>query len=465
MRIGRGLALAVVALLVAGACSGDDTTQAADSTDTDSDVVAVADTASDDAPPEEEAEKEETAADEEDETDSDDSTAELPLAGTVGPGVYTTDLIGTPVTFDLDRDWEVQSTSPGVFVMKDPERSSSEVEVVLVMRVDSFAGPDEADALPGNPSYTGDPNDIDAWVDATGGGVIVEASDNRTISNASAEVRDLKLDESGSGGLTEICGPGPDERCFFVAATRTETVPFFIVRTGEYYRMWLIDQGDEEPILVSAHAEADDPGWLDDRAEALVAGLTLGDPAPHPVAPIEGNAWEAGQLSTVPAGEATFPAMGGVSMTLPEELFVNQADSCLGIEANAPDDDSPSYPPTVWVGRSDSYGLEAGSLTSVEDVLDLYEPAERPQPTGESLTALGEELAGYRVTGVGDPLFENMIACGGNFTLRFGPEAEVFLAETDEGVLFLAAEAATEEEMVDARALLDQIAPTLAFSN
>ncbi len=463
MSIGRGLALATAALLVAGACSGDDTTQAADSTDTDSDVVAVADTASDDAPPEEEAEEEETAADEEDETDSDDSTAELPLAGVVGPGVYTTDLIGTPVTLDLDRDWEVASTSPGVFVMEDPERSSPEAEVILVMRVDSFAGSDNVDALPNGPSYTGDPNDIDAWVDATGGGVIVEASDNRTISDASAEVRDLKLDESGSGGLPDGCGPGPDDRCFFVAATRTETVPFFIVRTGEYYRMWLIDQGDEEPILVSAHAPADDPEWLDDRAEALVAGLTLGDPAPHPVAPIEGNAWEAGHPSVVPAGEATFPAMGGVTMTLPEEHFVIQGGGCLGVESNY-DGESP-FPPTVWVGRSASYGLESGSLTSVEDVLDLYEPADRPQPTGESLTALGEELPGYRVTGVGDPLLENMIDCGGNFTLRFGPEAEVFLAETDEGVLFIAADAFTEDELVDARALLDQIVPTLAFSN
>ncbi len=451
----KGLAFATATLLVAGACSSDNTAQSDEQASGDA-VYA------DDTSTEEETDTTTEDTDSEEQASSDEPAAELPAEGPAGPGVYATDVLGTPVTLDLDQEWLVAATSPGAMVLTDPDAASPEAEVILVMRVDSFAGPDEVAAEPTGVSFSGDPNDIDAWIDATDE-ILVEASESRSVGDATAQFRDFKLDETGSGGLPGGCGPGPDDRCFFAAATRTEVLPYFIVRTGEHYRMWLIDQGDEDPILVSAHAQADDPGWLDDRAEPFVAGITLGDPAPHPVAPIEGNAWEAGAPSVVPAGEATFPAMGGVTLTLPEEQFVLQGRECLGVQL-AYEGDSPLVP-TVWIGRSNSYGLGTGSLTSVEDVLDLYEPEVRPEPTGESLTAFGEELTGYRATGVERPEIESMVDCGSNLSILFGPESEVFMADTDEGVLFVAADGFTEDEMADARVMLDEIAPTLAFSS
>lgn len=461
MRNRKGVAFVAAWLLLAAACSGDsDETQADSDADTvaaegDSGSVDDAGEASDDQQPE-------PADDSDSEGVEEEDAVALPAEGPVGAGVYSSDLMGTPITLDFDRDWVVAVGAPGSMVFADPESESPEAEVILVVRVDSFPGPAEADAEPQGQSFTGDPNDIDGWIDATGG-LITEASDSVSVGDASAEVRDLKLDEAGDGGLPGGCGPGPDDRCFFVAATRSEAVPFFIVRTGEYYRMWLIDQGDEDPILVSAHARADNPGWLDDRAEAFVAGLTLGDTAPHPVALIEGNAWEAGAPSVVPAGEATFPALGGVSMTLPAEYFVKQAGDCLAVELDY-EGESP-FAPNVQIVRSNSFGMEIGGLTSIEDVLDLYGDEFRPQPTGETITALGEELEGYRVDGADEPELSRMIDCGANQEVIFGPQAEVFMLEADEGILIVAADAFTEDEMADARALLDQIAPTLEFSS
>ncbi len=100
------MALATAGLLLAGACSGVDGTQAAD--------------------PEERA-------------DPDDSTAELPTSGAVSTGVNTTDLIRLPITLDLERDWNVAASSPLVLVLSDPESSLPEAEVILEMRVDSLA--------------------------------------------------------------------------------------------------------------------------------------------------------------------------------------------------------------------------------------------------------------------------------------------------------------------------------------
>ncbi len=471
MTIKKVLPVLCALALLAGACGGG--SNEADGGEDTSEQVAEAST-NDQETDEEPAEDQSTttAADE----PSDDATAETQPLDIGGPplaaGAYTTELMGTPLTLDLDREWVVPVGDPGAMVFVDPETETDTAETILVTRMNSMAGAADADVEPKGPTMSGPSNDLGAWVEALEE-VVAVGPEESEISGYSTMSYDVSLDPDGTRSIPGGCGPTPEDRCLFVGGTGSQTVAFFIVRTTEVYRMWMIDQGDEDPILVTAIASEDNVAWLDDRAEAFVAGMTIGEVAPHPVALPEGDVWEAGFSSVVPAGDVFVPALGGLNMTLPYETFVFQDNNCLTVDSDTPAEDAPFHPSvSITLASLLGFGPTMVSVDSVEDVIAIAREGETFEPNGETITVFGVELEGYDMRGIaeGPPAPEESISCspadgsGSNAHFYPGPNATVYMGPYEGGVLMVTAEAFTEEDLPAAEQLLDQLLPTLALA-
>ena len=112
-------------------------------------------------------------------------------------------------------------------------------------------------------------------------------------------------------------------------------------------------------------------------------------------------------------------------------------------------------------------------LSTIEEYLALYGNEPAPQPTGETLSFFGEELAAYEVEGAftsGPPNADSWLNCASGssvasdltfITASFGTE---FLAETDDGPLAAGFGAFTADEAELTSAFFDEVFPTIAAS-
>ena len=457
----RFLISLVLAAALFAACAGDD-----DSGNGDAEGGAPPLPEADEADGGDSGEEAEGEDDADDEDDSEDAAVELTFGGPVEPGVYTTDILGTTLDLGLAESWIAAAGGTAGAVFVDPETETETSELMLVARVNALPTDEQVTTEPEGISYDGDPNDIDAWIDAVGELIIGERSET-TVGGRDAEVIDIRVDPDGVNSVPGGCG-STDDRCFFVASTGGDALFAFIVRTTEVYRMWLIEQGDEDPVMVLGIADENAPEWLDERADPFVDGLAFGEPAPHPVPPLDGPAWEAGFTATVPPGVQSFPVLDGIQLELPEEHFILQQDNCMLIQSSF-ETDSP-FPPTAFITRTPSAGFNQVTIVeSVDDFVGLYgdEPI---SATGETLNVLGVELERHRLDGafVVEPPGDIVnFRCGdtpeenGNFGFTPGGFGDVYLGELDGGVLAVGFSGFAEDEEPAAQELFDFIQPTI----
>lgn len=407
-----------------------------------------------------------------DDIDAAANAVELEIGGPIGPGTYTTDLLGTQLTMEVDGDWIVPAGDPGGIVVVAAETTTPTSETLLLTRMSSFAGESDLDVEPSGLALSGASTDIDGWLAA--GDFTITNESTAMLGDSEARVFDLVVNRDGDRTLPGGCGPTPDDLCVFVGGTSGEALRFYIVRTSEVYRMWYVEQegpdGALDPILITAIAAEGNEAFLDDAA-SIVESVRLDEPTPHPVAPIEGPLWEAGVASDVPAGEVTVPALGGLTFTMSEDRFVLQEQNFIGIHASAPTE-SP-IPPTMIVALVSELPTDLGQVATVADALAVFEsePTTTITEIDETIEAFGVTLQGYEVAGSVQNApttgFSSARSGGSsNFVFLPGPIATVFLGDApDGGVYLMSYDAFAEDEVPLAKAIFDEVLPTLELAN
>jgi hypothetical protein len=394
-------------------------------------------------------------------------SAPLPIGGPVEPGTYRTDLMGTEVGLTLDDTWELPIGEPGAFVLISQNQLGPTSEAVLLIRPSGLADPAEAASEMMQPTMSGPPDDVDAWL-AAAGELTVTRDETTTVAGVPARVIDLVVDPAGSASVPGGCGD-PTNRCFQLASTGTSWLPHLVVRTTESYRLWFVDQGNLAPILIFAVAQEGNEAWFAE-ADALVEGLAFGEPAPHPAPPPDGPPWEAGFSGVVPAGVVVVPALDGIGFEMSEDRFIEQDQNLIAIisteESMAP------IPPLMLIGLATERGPEPGTIMDAADFVAMVELSSTVTPLGDTIEVFGKTFQGYQV--IEDPSASQQVLASAarpgevsNFLWIPGPYSVMYVADAagfasyDYGALVLSYDAIDETELPAAKAVFDEVIETL----
>ena len=166
----------------------------------------------------------------------------------LGPGEHSTDQLGTEVTFRLDETWGVPVSEPGSLVLQTYDPPVPFTRAVLMLREVELEGAGDLTV------------DIDGFLRTA---PTVEATNQRdvTVGGADATVVDLTATQ---------------EEPLLLSGVGT-----IVLRPTEIARLWVVDQGDQLPIVLFAPVGVDDTEWLA-TADDVVDSIDLGEPAALP---------------------------------------------------------------------------------------------------------------------------------------------------------------------------------------
>jgi len=445
-------AIVAVCLLAATACSSDGdeaTSESAPSTAVDEPVS----TEPPETTPSTDAPTTDAPATTEPEADESPSPDEVPLLDfefqPVPAGQYRVETIGAPFLIDIPDGWFVQPNSFGHFVLTDPESGGPGDRDIVMIRPSNLADP----AQPGAPieeqlALDWPLDDINAWLDALIPGVVDGEPVDTTIGGLDAVQFDVAVTDEVE------CG---EEFCVAFATNREVNSMWFDPPTG--YRVWWIDGGDEAPIAINI-GDGSDPEFTQ-RAQAVLDTVTFEPVGPNPI-PSEGNLWELGIPSDVPAGTVTLPVGPGVTFEMSEPHFIFQRDEFFsGVLLEAPGEADIFFTDQAFDGEP---------LATVDDVLSALER----DPDLTAAVVGTREVSGYEATEV---TFASSLANGPDRpppTFRRSgepedvgwlapPDGTLWFMETPDGITMISAEWFEPAAMEPARALAAEILDSIVI--
>jgi hypothetical protein len=237
----------------------------------------------------------------------------------------------------------------------------------------------------------------------------------------------------------------------------------FGLESEELYRIWVIPQGDFDPIVAVAAVEAS-AGWGDfgDQVDGIIESVELGEP--QPVGSTE-NIWEDGWDWFVPAGVVQFPILGGVEFEMPDEYFVRQTNNWSYIDMV--DEEFDIFPPNVEIAGA-LQAIDGSPIESAEQLADLMvERANATRlPDGE---IAGRPATVVEMLGVQPniPIFRHVALPDGAephlaawFTQDY---VQLWAVDTDNGVLIVTAEADSAEALDVALGLHETVRESLVI--
>ncbi|NNE11896.1 MAG: hypothetical protein HKN41_06565 [Ilumatobacter sp.] len=368
------------------------------------------------------------------------------------PGTYTTDATYTPLTFELSEPMRLLVERPTFMVLVDHTAQDLwSVPIIHVIRPRALTDP--ATTADGPPEWPGTVEawDFDAWF-AAHPGIEVERSD--VVVGGVESVRyDLSFPDPTGVGWQCM------ERAHCVALVIDFGGPFDL-HTSDPTRMWVIPQDEHAPIVIHA-AIGDGEQWGDfgDHVDAIVASLELGETEPVDIAD---QPWAFGLPATVPGGTVEFPILGGVRFDLPGEHFVQQERGWSLI--NVPGDYD-FFPPNVEIATA-RQAFDFTPIESAEQLADVLvtEAGAVRRPDDE---LLGRPAVVVEMLGVqpGIPVFRHAALpddAHPDVAVWYTQDyVELWAADTDDGVLFVTAEAANPEELAIALELHEHVRNSL----
>jgi len=217
-------------------------------------------------------------------------------------GSHRVDSLGTPFSFVAPESMFVQFNFTGFVVLTHAASRGPDDRDIVMMRVSALSDP----ASPTEPWTTIDAgwaaDDFDGWLDNLAPGVTISNRTDATLGGLDAVRFDAEL-----GDIT--CGTGYD--C--VNFAHNYLGPQKGLNPGSFYRIWIVDQGVESPLVVvvgiNGEAQRD---WFD-AADQVLSTVAFGEVSPNPAELIE-------------AGQADLTVLGGVSVK-PQQRFVLHNES------------------------------------------------------------------------------------------------------------------------------------------
>lgn len=170
---------------------------------------------------------------------------------------------------------------------------------------------------------------------------------------------------------------------------------------GAKYRVWVVEQGDEDPLaIIAGIARDEDAAWFE-RADAVLDTIAFGDVEPNPVQWLE-------------PGTNQLHALGGVSATLPDNIaeLTNVRQRMTN----------------KWAGRGFAFipiTDQPGSVYFIDRPHDIDgNPVASPDEVIDILTAAGGEVTELETTtidGVEARVFDMTSTDVGAIAFRFSP--------------------------------------------
>lgn len=166
------------------------------------------------------------------------------------------------------------------------------------------------------------------------------------------------------------------------------------------------------------------------------------------------------------------PAMGGITFGVgPDDVVIHDGDMVL---IRAPfDADRGRLQPGMIVAFARTAGNRSPDVLTTEALTSsVISGTGTAEPSGRQLDWLDRTLDGWRFTlddGLPPAPHYVVSAYGSGFdgvsAWQPFPHAELFLADTPNGVLVIGWIAETEQELEEARAIFDRVAPTISLAN
>lgn len=148
----------------------------------------------------------------------------------------------TPVSFATSDSWFVPLAQPGAVILEDLDQEAMFTRALLILSATPF----EAET-------------VDGWADGQDDVSILQ-QDEIQIGGFDTTVYDLTYD-------------GPEEVPFLTAPGYGGEI---VLRSTEYYRVWVIDIHDEAPLVLFSPVLRGDTGWFD-KVQAIIDSMEFGE--------------------------------------------------------------------------------------------------------------------------------------------------------------------------------------------
>ncbi|MDW3179979.1 MAG: hypothetical protein R8J94_21500 [Acidimicrobiia bacterium] len=209
------------------------------------------------------------------------------------PGTHRIDTLGTAFTFSVEEMAGVLVNSNGVVSITDLSSDSADDRTITFRRTPFLPHPSAPTAVVDQ--TTGWPaTDLVGWLEATGDEIMAGEPTATTLGGFDATFVELEF-------------PCPVENCVAPATPSQGNQPVF--NEGSLYRLGVVDQGPEDPIVVVvAIDDVAEAAWFDE-ADALLSSLSFEAIEPNPV-------------KRALAGLAELAVFDGVLLDLPEAVVI-----------------------------------------------------------------------------------------------------------------------------------------------
>ena len=182
---------------------------------------------------------------------------------------YWLDDLGTEVTIEVGEQWTAHRNTQGRLVLGDAFTQGPGDNDIVFIRASLLADPTQPLRVDGDWLWW-PADDIDAWITEAAPGIEISNIRDTDIGGYRATAFDVVLDTDRIECISKGC---------IRFATNDQT--YALLGISDLYRIWFIDQGDFEPLVVVAAGDRSAEDFLA-RAEELVADIELGEAQPMP---------------------------------------------------------------------------------------------------------------------------------------------------------------------------------------
>ncbi|MEZ5225955.1 MAG: hypothetical protein R2710_04585 [Acidimicrobiales bacterium] len=247
--------------------------------------------------------------------------------------------IGTSFSFSTEEEHWVQLNGGGMFVLSHPRSNGPDDRAIVFLRLPSLVHPDDLlTSLDGNIESLGawPATDFAGWLDALPDAFVVTDQQETLLAGRPAVSAQVTL-EGGD------CVPG---RPCVIFAINHDSLRAKLFSREAIYRLWMVDQGDHDPLLVMVEIRGEaDADWFD-TADDVLATVAFDEPQPNPVIEIQ--------------GPTELDLLGGISFVVDQPMVVERGSGGCGTIRGLPargigvahrtqrPEGTPSPRPTTW---------------------------------------------------------------------------------------------------------------------
>ena len=234
--------------------------------------------------------------------------------GSLPPGEYRTTALGTPLTFSTEFELGASPRTTGVFQLSSSDSQSFggrsfnlqglTDQTLTIQRVAALPSPD--DLTQTSATFDWPTQDIDGWLASLEARVLLEGPTALTVGGRDAIRFEIQVSAFGCGLSVGCPRVLPSDN----------VADLDLFREGVRHRVWIVDQGDEYPIVLSAAIEGEEDLVWFDQAEELVASFEFGEVGPSPVRAVDPGRFE-------------LDAFGGIALTVDDAVTLAESDGRL----------------------------------------------------------------------------------------------------------------------------------------